>query len=174
MSIYNRRRMTLCAPVLVAVAVALATPDTASGDVRFARTDVRWSTDADGRTITVTGYAVCTSHVGISIPAPVACSSVTLNTSDGYTDSTSPKESSFPNEKGRFTFSNVSIPGRTDVKSITYNITAFRGAGLSSDSQGTCEYSGSIQGLTFQFDALDLFNPIDRGPWTLANQCNPP
>jgi hypothetical protein len=116
---------------------------------------------------------VCTSHEGVSLPAPVACASVSLTTSDGYSDSTSPTESAFPNEKGRFTFSNVPIPGRTDVRSMTYTITAQRGTGLSSDGPGSCEHSGSIQGLTFQFDTLDLFNPIDGGPWTLANQCNP-
>jgi hypothetical protein len=167
----------LCAtttPLLVQTAQVSTAGHTVSSTAA-ARSSARFTTAADeGRTITITGYAVCTSHEGRMFPSPSACSSVRLHTSDGHNDSASSTKSSFPNEKGRFTFTNVPIPGRTEGRTMNYDLTAVRGSSLSSDPEGgTCAFSGSITGWTFQLDTLDLFNPVDHGPWTLASQCDP-
>ena len=127
------------------------------------------------RTITITGYAWCKSSLGISIPTLVVCDTVTLNTSNGHSETVTPTKGPIgPLESGRFTFTDVAIPGRTDLAEMAYTVSAEAGSGLTDGSALRCEYQGSIQGAFFQGDTFDLF--WLGGPWTTLpfSECNTP
>jgi hypothetical protein len=129
---------------------------------------------AAGRTITISGYAWCLSSLGASVPAPVVCSSVTLDTSNGYRKTVTPTPGPIgPPESGRFRFTGVPIPGDLDPATITYTVTAEMGSGLTDGQPVRCVNEGSIQGIFFHGPELDLF--WTGGPWTALpfSQCSP-
>jgi hypothetical protein len=158
---------------IAAIAGAAAMLTMASTAVAVASSPVSSpsSTSSASRTITVTGYAWCLSSMGISIPVPVVCESVTLDTGDGYHQTVSPHPGLIgPLDSGRFTFTDVPI--RDGLSEMTYTVTAEMGSGLTDAKPLRCVHEGTIQGAFFQGNELDLF--WAGGPWTALpfSQCS--